>query len=65
MKPYVGMLAGTLVLSLLVWTLFYVLTPDAPLGSQETLVIVGMCGGIVLLGRSIVSRFRKPRSPGE
>ena len=60
MKASAGTLAAILVLSLAVWTYFY-LSPGAPLNGSETAVVVGVCAGAVLLARFIWGRFRKAR----
>ncbi|MFQ5946404.1 MAG: hypothetical protein ACE5NC_09190 [Anaerolineae bacterium] len=62
MKPSVGTLAAIIALSLGVWMLFYTLTPETPLTPPETLVIVGACAAIVLLGRWIWSRLQPRRN---
>jgi hypothetical protein len=48
-----------LALSLAVWTVFYLLTPDAPLSTGETVVVVGLCSGAVFLGRGAWRRARR------
>ncbi len=48
MKTSALVLASTFVLSALVWTIFYFLAHGDPLTQSETLVIVGICGGIVV-----------------
>lgn len=60
MKASAGTLAAILVLSLGVWTFFY-LSPGAPLNASETAVVVGACSGAVVLGRWIWSRLRRAR----
>ena len=52
MRRPIGVLLATLVLSLAVWTFFYLNTPD-PLTASETLVVVGISAGIVCLSRWI------------
>jgi len=59
-KVPVGALAAILVLSLGVWTFFY-LSPGAPLDASETAVVVGISAGIVLLSRFIWGRIRGSR----
>ena len=61
MKAWAGGLAATAVLSLAVWTFFYALTPETPLTPPETLVVVGACAAVVLLGRRAWSRLRRKR----
>lgn len=60
MKGSTGTLAAILVLSLGVWTFFY-LSPGAPLDASETAVVVGVCAGAVLLARWVWGRVRGPR----
>ena len=60
MKGPVGTLAVILVLSLAVWTYFY-LSPGAPLDAPETAVVVGVCAGAVFLARWIWGRLRGTR----
>jgi hypothetical protein len=61
MKATAGTLAWTLVLSLIVWTTFFAMTPEAPLTQGETGVVVGATGGAVLLVRWILTRCRGKR----
>lgn len=65
MKSSVGALAAVIVLSLAMWTFFYVYTPDTPLGPSETAVVVGTCVVVVFGTRWIWSRLRKPRGGNE
>lgn len=58
MKASAGTLAIILGLSLGVWTFFY-LSPGAPLNAAETSVVVGVCAGVVWLGRRIWGRLHK------
>jgi hypothetical protein len=60
MKGSPATLAVILVLSLGVWTYFY-LSPGAPLNAAETAVVVGACAGAVLLVRWAWGRLRKTR----
>ena len=60
MKSSIATLAAVLILSLGVWALFYVLTPDAPLTPSETAVVVGASAVVVLAIRWIWSWLRKP-----
>lgn len=55
-----GTLAAILVLSLAVWTFFY-LSPGASLNASETAVVVGVCAGAVLVARWAWSRLRGSR----
>jgi hypothetical protein len=59
-KASAGTLAAILVLSLAVWTFFY-LSPGAPLDGAETTVVVGVCAGVVLLARWVWARLRGSR----
>ena len=61
MKASAGLLVPIIALSLAAWAFFYVLTPGEPLTPAETLVVVGICAGIVLLGRWIWFSFRRSR----
>lgn len=54
-----GTLVAILVLSLGVWTFFYLSYPGEPPNSSETAVLVGLCAGVVLLSRWAWSRLRK------
>lgn len=58
MKGAAGTLAAVLVLSLGVWTAFFLLVPETPLTPQETLVVVGACGVAVLGVRWVLGRLR-------
>ena len=60
MKLSPGVLAAILVLSLSVWTFFYV-SPGAPLNASETAVVVGVCAGAVLVARWVWGRVRGSR----
>ncbi len=60
MKRQVSVLLATLVLSLTVWTFFYLNTPD-PLTSSETVVVVGISAGIVYLSRWVWGFLRRWR----
>ena len=65
MKSSIGALAAVVILSLAMWTFFYVLTPDTPLGPSETAVVVGACVVVVFGAKRIWSRLRKPRGGNE
>ncbi len=56
--------AACLALSLVVWTVFYLLTPGAPLSTGETVVVVGLCSGAVVLCRGAWQRVRRARHAG-
>lgn len=64
MKASAITLGIILALSLAVWTFFY-LSPGAPLNGSETAVVVGVCAGVVYLGRWIWGRIRKVRGGDE
>ncbi|HEX2482742.1 MAG TPA: hypothetical protein VHQ69_12735 [Methylomirabilota bacterium] len=51
-------MAAVLVLSLGVWTAFFLLIPETPLTPQEILVVVGACGAAVLGVRWVLGRLR-------
>jgi hypothetical protein len=57
-KGAAGTLAAVLVLSLGVWTAFFLLVPETPLTPQEILVVVGACGAAVLGVRWVRGRLR-------
>jgi hypothetical protein len=59
-KASAGVLVAITVLSLGVWSLFYVLTPGQPLEAGETLVVVGACALLVLLARWLLGRRGRP-----
>jgi hypothetical protein len=61
MKATASTLAWAMVLSLIVWTTFYGLTPGVPLTEGETATVVGACGGAVLLARWALNRYREKR----
>ena len=60
MKASSVTLAIILALSLGVWTLFYLMPAGEPLTPPETLVVVGFCSAVVLVGRWMWSAVRKP-----
>ncbi len=60
LKTSAGVIVATLALSSIVWMIFYVYLPGPALSPAETLVVVGICLGIVSLGcwiGSLVRRF--------
>ena len=57
MSGSVATLAAILVLSLAVWTFFYV-SPGAPLDAAETAVVVGVCAAAVIAARWVWQRVR-------
>ena len=59
MKATAATLAAVLILSLAVWTAFLLFVPESPLTSQETLVVVGVCGAAVFGVRWMVARLRE------
>jgi uncharacterized membrane protein len=61
MKTSGALLVAILALSVVVWTLVFLLTPGDPLNPAETLVIVGVCAGVVLLARWLWSCIVRPR----
>lgn len=61
MKTSAGTLAAIIVLSLVVWAGFRLWVPGPPLDGAETMVVVGTCAAVVLLGRWIWGRLRRPR----
>jgi hypothetical protein len=65
MKALPSVLVPTIVLSLAAWVFFYVLAPGTPLTPAETLVVVGLCAGVVLLAKWIWSFLRRPRQNNE
>jgi len=64
-KGSIVALAAVVILSLAVWALFYVITPDAPLAPPETAVVVGACAVVVFGIRWIWSRKHKPSEGNE
>ncbi len=58
MKATAGTLAAVLVLSLGVWSAYFLLVPESPLTSQETLVVVAVCGAAVFGVRWMLARLR-------
>ncbi len=65
MKATTGTLGAIIALSLGVWTSFFLLTPDTPLTPAETLLVVGVCAGVVFFGKWVWSRVRRPRGADE
>jgi hypothetical protein len=59
LKTSAGVLVATLVLSSIVWMVCYLYLPGPALSPAETLVIVGICLGIVSLGWWIGSGLRR------
>jgi hypothetical protein len=58
-KATAGTLAAVLVLSLGVWTAFFLFMPESPLTPQETLVVVGACAATVVGARWTLARLRR------
>jgi len=58
-KTSARVVTATLVLSSIVWVLFYMYLPGPALSPAETLVVVGICLGIVSLGSWIGSVLRR------
>lgn len=65
MKASAGTLAAVLVLSLGVWTAFFLAMPESPLTPPETLVVVGVCGVAVVGARWILARLRGRRDAAD
>ncbi|HSD50514.1 MAG TPA: hypothetical protein VLG48_03825 [Candidatus Methylomirabilis sp.] len=61
MKTSVGVLAATLMLSAIIWAVFYAFMPGPALTPAETLVVVGMCLGVVSASRWVWSSLRRAR----
>lgn len=61
MKTSAGLLGIILALSVATWTFFYFLAAGDPLSPPETLVVVGICAGSVLVVRWVWSWIWKPR----
>jgi hypothetical protein len=59
LKTSAGVIVATLVLSSIVWTIFYLYLPGPALSPAETLIVVGFCLGIVLLGCWVGSLLRR------
>jgi hypothetical protein len=59
LKTSLATVLVTIVLSLGVWMFFYVTTPGTPLTLPETMVVVGACAPVVLLGKCLWARLRK------
>jgi hypothetical protein len=57
-KSSVTTLAAVLVVSLAVWSFFYVAMPASPLTAGETAIIVGASAAVVLLVRRLWLRVR-------
>lgn len=65
MKVWSSAALLTLGLALAVWVLFYVVTPGTPLTPQETVLVVGVCALVVLLGKTVWTRFWRTRGRDE
>jgi hypothetical protein len=61
LKATAGTLAAIVALSLAVWTAYFLFMPQAPLTSQETLVVVGVVGVAVFGVRWVRAWFRGRR----
>jgi hypothetical protein len=59
LKTSLATVLVTIALALAAWMFFYVTTPGTPLTLPETLVIVGTCAPVVLLGKFLWARLRK------
>jgi hypothetical protein len=60
-KTSVGVLVATLVLSAIIWALFYAFMPGPALTPAETLVVVGVCLGVVSASWWVWSSLRRAR----
>jgi hypothetical protein len=65
MKASVGTLAVIAALSLVVWTVVYIMNPSTPLTQAETVIVVAACAAVVFGIKWIVSRFSKTRGGDE
>jgi hypothetical protein len=65
MKATAGTMAAVLVLSLGVWTAFFLAMPESPLTPAETLAVVGVCGVAVVSARWILARRRGRRDAAD
>jgi hypothetical protein len=60
-KAGAATLVAILAVSLAVWAGFYAMTPGTPLTGGETLVVVGVCAGLVIGVRWAWNRLRGSR----
>lgn len=65
MKKSFSSLLIVIILSLAIWFYFYVKTPEAPLNSSETLLIVGICIATVFITRGVINKIIKLRKKNE
>jgi hypothetical protein len=65
MKASIGTLIAIGALSLVVWTVVYIVNPSTPLTQAETVIVVGACAAVVLAFQWILSRLSKPRGSDE
>lgn len=65
MKASIGTLVAIGALSLVVWTVVYVVNPSTPLDQAETMIVVGVCAALVLGFQWILSRLGKTRGSDE
>jgi hypothetical protein len=65
MKASIGTIVAIGALSLIVWTVVYIINPSTPLTQAETIVVVAVCAGLVLGVQWIVSRLSRPRGSDE
>ncbi len=65
MKAPIGTLVTIGALSLVVWTVVYIVNPSTPLTQAETVIVVGVCAALVLGVQWILSRLAKARGSDE
>jgi hypothetical protein len=65
MKASIGTLVTIGALSLVVWTVVYIVNPSTPLTQAETIIVVGVCAALVLGVQWILSRLAKTRGSDE
>jgi len=65
MKASIGTLVAIGALSLVVWTVVYILNPSTPLTQAETVIVVGVCAALVLGFQWTLSRLTKARGRDE
>jgi len=65
MKKTFATLTIIIFLSLAIWFFFYIMTPEAPLTSLETFLVVSVCGTLVYFVKWIIKRIKKRRKKNE
>jgi len=65
MKKTFTTLTIIIFLSLAIWFFFYKMTPEAPLTSIETFLVVCVCGTLVYFVKWIIKRIKKRRKKNE